>query len=163
MYAYPPPLPLLVLGAALIIVAVIVALITRAKRRWLSHLQRKPLLTANEREFYFRLRRALPGYFVFPQVSFGALLTDDGKLSQQSRWAVRAKFDRKIADFVICERSGLKVVALIELDDRMHDSHADRQRDAITKAGGYQTFRFQSKQKPSEAELAGLFQHAQAW
>ena len=75
------------------------------------------------------------------------MLTYDGKLSQQSHWTVR---------------SGLKVVALIELDDRMHDSHVDRQRDAITKASGYHTFQFQSKQKPSEAELATLFQHAQA-
>jgi very-short-patch-repair endonuclease len=55
------------------------------------------------------------------------------------------------------------VVALIELDDRTHDASADRQRDAITKRAGYQAFRFQSKQKPSEKEIAVLFQHAQAW
>ena len=39
----------------------------------------------------------------------------------------------------------------------------DRQRDAITKAAGYQTIRYQSRQKPSEAEIAALFQHARAW
>lgn len=85
------------------------------------------------------------------------------RVSAKARWAVRAKFDRKIADFVICERGTLKVVTLIELDDRTHNSSSDRKRDAITKAAGYQTIRFQSKQKPTEAEIAALFQHVQAW
>jgi hypothetical protein len=87
------------------------------KSSWLSHIRRKPLLTSNEAEFYRRLQRALPGHVVFPQVSFGALLTDDGRLSRNARWSVRARFDRKIADFVICDRYTLNVVALVELDD----------------------------------------------
>jgi len=49
---------------------------------------------------------------VFPQVSFAAFLTDDGQLSRNATWNLRAKFDRKIADFVICERGTLKVVAV---------------------------------------------------
>ena len=34
---------------------------------------------------------------------------------------------------------------------------------AKMKAAGYQTIRYQSRQKPSEAEIAALFQHARAW
>lgn len=49
-------------------------------------------------------------------------------------WSVRARFDRKIADFVLCERGTLKVLALVELDDRTHTAKADRQ-CAITKEG----------------------------
>jgi hypothetical protein len=75
----------------------------------------------------------------------------------------RAKFDRKIADFVVCDREALRVVALIELDDRMHTAQADRQRDALTNAAGYKTIRYKSKQKPTEAEIAALFQHARVW
>jgi len=52
---------------------------------------------------------------------------------------------------------------LVELDDRTHDPQADRQRDAITNAAGYKTIRYQSKQKPTEAEIAALFHHARAW
>jgi len=148
--------------AALIVLAVAFFLL-RASKPWLARIQRKALLTPNETEFFQRLQRALPSYHVFPQVSFAALLTDDGRLSRNARWSVRAKFDRKIADFVICERRSLQVVALIELDDRTHSSSSVRKRDAITKAAGYQTIRFQSKQKPTEAEIAALFQHAQAW
>jgi len=139
------------------------AVMMRTRKPWLSRIQAKPLLTANETEFFHRLQRALPACQVFPQVAFAAFLTDDGQLSAKARWSMRGKFDRKIADFVICERGSLKLVALIELDDRTHNTSADRQRDAITKAAGYQTFRFESKQKPSENEIAALFQHAQAW
>ena len=154
----------LTLGAlALCVLLAFIAFLFKATTHWLSHIQRKALLTPNEIHFFYRLQRALPAYHVFPQVSFAAFITDDGKLSSNARWSLRGRFDRKIADFVICERSSLKIVALVELDDSTHLASADRQRDAITKAAGYQTIRFQSKHKPSEAEIASLFQHAQAW
>jgi Protein of unknown function (DUF2726) len=143
--------------------AVTVFLFVRSRKPWLSRVRRKPLLTANEAEFFRRLQRALPGFHVFPQVSFAAFLTDDGQLSRNAKWTLRAKFDRKIADFVICERGTLKIVAVVELDDRTHDARADRQRDAITRAAGYQTIRYQSRQKPSESEIAALLQHSRAW
>jgi hypothetical protein len=154
------PLNLAALSA---LVALAVAFfLVRRRQPWLARIQRKALLTPNETEFFQRLQRALPAYHVFPQVSFAAFLTDDGRLPRNARWSVRAKFDRKIADFVICERGSLKIVALIELDDRTHSPSSDRRRDAITKAAGYQTIRFQSKQKPAEAEIAALFKHTQA-
>jgi len=162
----PSPLlsdPFILAAVAILVIAPAVFLIIRGRKPWLSRIRRKPLLTANEAEFFHRLQRALPGFYVFPQVSFAAFLTDDGQLSRNAQWAVRARFDRKIADFVVCERGSLKVVAVVELDDRTHDATADRQRDSITKAAGYQTIRYQSRQKPSEAEIAALFQHARAW
>ena len=85
------------------------------------------------------------------------------RLSRKARWSVRARFDRKIGDFVICDRRTLDVVALVELDDCTHDARTDRQRDTITQAAGYQTLRFQSKPKPTEAEIAEMFRHASAW
>jgi hypothetical protein len=160
LLTYPDPLNI---GVAVALIVLAFALLFRSRTPWLARIKPKSLLTANETEFFHRLQRALNGYHVFPQVAFGAVLTDDGQLASKARWSVRAKFDRKIVDFVICERGSLKIVALIELDDRTHSASADRERDAITKAAGYQTFRFQSKQKPSEAEIAALFQHAQAW
>jgi Protein of unknown function (DUF2726) len=114
-------------------------------------------MTENEKAFFNRLQRALPGHTVFPQVSFAAIMTDDGRLTQQKRWAVRSRFNRKIADFVVCERETLEIIALVELDDRTHSAMADRNRDELTKAAGYQTIRFQSNQWPSEGEIAALF------
>jgi hypothetical protein len=161
-YQYVTDRPAIAAAIALLALLAAAFLFRRSQKSWLSHIQRKPLLTANETEFLYRLRRALPGHHVFPQVSFAAFITDDGKLSANARWSVRAKFDRKIADYVICDRN-LAVLALVELDDRTHVASADRQRDALTRAAGYQTLRFQSKQKPSETEIAALFQHARAW
>jgi hypothetical protein len=155
------PMNMAAIAALFVLVAVL--LLVRSRRPWHTRVRRKPLLTPNEAEFFYRLTRALPTYRIFPQVSFAAFLTDDGKLGNNARWSLRARFDRKIADFVVCEPRTLKIVALIELDDRTHSASADRKRDALTKAAGYQTLRFQSKQKPSEAEIAALFRHAQAW
>jgi hypothetical protein len=159
LIAYPSILP----AVAMLLAATAVFLFLRHRRPGIARLRRKPLLTANEVEFFHRLQRALPGFHVFPQVSFAAFLTDDGTLSRKAQWAIRATFDRKIADFVICDRQTLKVVAIVELDDRTHSAQADRQRDAITKVVGYHTIRYQSRQKPSQAEIEALFQHAQAW
>ncbi len=155
--------PLNVAAIAGLIGLAALLLFARGRTSWLKRIQRKPLLTPNETEFFHRLQRALPSYHVFPQVSFAAFLTDDGKLSRNSKWSLRARFDRKIADYVICERGSLKIVALVELDDITHSASADRQRDAMTKAAGYQTLRFQSRQKPTETEIAALFHHARAW
>jgi hypothetical protein len=89
--------------AALVVLAMVV-LVLRTRGSALTHIQGKAILTPNETEFFHRLQRALPAYQVFPQVSFAAIVTDDGKLSRNARWSLRAAFDRKIADFVICER-----------------------------------------------------------
>ena len=48
----------------------------------------KPLMTANEIEFFHRLRAALPGFHVFPQVAFGALMTHAGMLPAREMWRV---------------------------------------------------------------------------
>jgi hypothetical protein len=149
-----PFLVVAIVGLLLIAVAVIQV---RGRRSSLGGIKGKPLLTDNEKAFFGTLQRALPGHIVFPQVAFAAFLTHDSKLSAKARFALRAKFNRKIADFVICERDTLKIAAIVELDDRTHTTKTDQERDALTSAAGYKTVRFQSKQKPSEGEIAALF------
>lgn len=58
---------------------------------------------------------------------------------------------------MICAPHSLDVLLVVELDDRTHHVGDDRKRDAMMKAAGYQTLRFQSKHKPTVAELADLF------
>jgi very-short-patch-repair endonuclease len=98
----------------------------------------------------------VPSFHVFPQVSFAAILTDEGRLSAKARWNVRGRFDRKIADFVICEPGTFKILAIVELDDRTHNARADRQRAQLTEAAGYRTFPFTAKHKPSVAEIQNV-------
>ena len=152
--------PVLLIAFGALLLLAVAAVFLRGGKPWLSRIGRKPLMTENEKAFFRTLQRALPGHHVFPQVSFGAFLTVDGNLTQQKRWAVRSRFDRKMADFVVCDRETCDIVALVELDDRTHSAARDRKRDELTKAAGYQTIRFHSKQKPTESEIAALFKHS---
>jgi len=126
-------------------------------RRWQSYLRRKPLLMAKEREFYRRLTRTLLTYAVLPRVAFSALITVDGQLSDRQKFSIRRRLGWKCADFAICQPFTLALLLIIKLDDRIHDTLSDRQRDATTKAAGYQTLRSQSRHKPTVQEMADLF------
>lgn len=83
------------------------------------------------------LSTALPECVVLAQVAFSALITTD----EQTH---RNRFDRKVADFVICSRQ-LTPIAVVELDDRSHWNKraADADRDTMLRNAGYQTLRYQ--------------------
>ncbi len=82
------------------------------------------------------LSAALPECTVLAQVSFSALVTAEG-------WQSRNRFNRKVADYVLCSKH-MNVIAVIELDDRSHigREHHDRERDAMLKQAGYTTIRY---------------------
>ena len=48
----------------------------------------------------------------------------------------------------------MKVVAIVELDDRTHSNDKDGKRDAMLEQAGYKVVRWQSKKKPSTQEIA---------
>src|ERR1700709_1453618 len=83
------------------LVGILVFIAARGRRQGVIA---RPLMTPNEIEFYGRLITTLPHFHVFPQVSFGALMTHTGMLAERDMWRVRASFDRKIADYVVCDR-----------------------------------------------------------
>lgn len=113
----------------------------------------KALLTPNEREFFGRLCRALPEFHVFTQVAMSAIV-DTARMAPASvRTSARNRFDRKVIDYVVVRRPSFEVVAIIELDDRTHDSERDAARDKITSAAGYRTVRFHSRRKPDVSEI----------
>ena len=96
----------------------------------------RPPLTAREQAMYNRLVQTLPDLVVLPQVSFGALLTARTR-------AARSSFSRKIADFVVCDRS-FKVVAVVALGDKNSKgkSQRDQDRDALLVEAGYRVLRY---------------------
>jgi len=97
---------------------------------------RRPL-TPFEEQMFGMLTTALPECVVLAQVAFSALITTDEQ-------ADRNRFDRKVADFVICSRQ-LTPIAVVELDDRSHwnKQAADADRDAMLRNAGYHTLRYQ--------------------
>ena len=58
-------------------------------------------------------------------------------------YATRNTFDRKVADFVVCDKS-FQVLAVIELDDASHKGKADKDaaRDAMLANAGYRVLRY---------------------
>lgn len=123
-----------------------------------NRVRAKSLMTGNEREFCGRLRRALgPRYDVVPQVAMGALIDVALPRTHPQFWPTVERFSRKIVDFVVCERGSMRVVAVVELDDRTHDAERDRQRDALMLEAGIRTLRWDSRSKPSELEIAQAF------
>jgi very-short-patch-repair endonuclease len=123
--------------AGILIVLVIVAALKqkggggsseKPKRRW--------VLSKNEAAMYHRLLQALPNHVILAQVSFGALLT-------ARRTATRNRFDRKIADFVVCDKA-MQVLAIIELDDSSHRGREDKDaaRDKLLVDAGYRVIRY---------------------
>lgn len=98
--------------------------------------RRRPLLSEREQAMHNRLSQALPDLVVLAQVSFSALLT-------ARAYATRNTFDRKTADFVVCDKA-FQVLAVIELDDASHKSKTDKDaaRDAMLTNAGYRVLRY---------------------
>lgn len=120
------------------------------------HYAARPLMTDNEREFFARLRTALPGMTICPQVAMSSVVTTAPSVPTKSIRSVRNTFDRKVIDFVVMDDAG-RVVAVIELDDRTHSRARDEARDAIVGAAGLVTMRYASRAKPSPEEIARDF------
>ncbi|KIQ31522.1 signal peptide protein [Variovorax paradoxus] len=126
----------------LLAVGVLVYLVVAKKRSeqstsgFVDKPKARPPLTAREQAMYNRLVQTLPDLVVLPQVSFGALLTARTR-------AARSTFSRRIADFVVCDRS-FKVVAVVELGDKNQKDKArrDPDRDAMLIEAGYRVLRY---------------------
>ncbi|MGK5009419.1 DUF2726 domain-containing protein [Janthinobacterium sp. MDB2-8] len=131
-----PPFIVLLAIAALILFFVMLATRQTGKSRGPLRLQKKSVMTAREQQMYQLLQTALPECTVLAQVAFSALVTAKG-------WANRNRFDRKVADFVLCSQQ-LNVIAIIELDDRSHAGRErqDKERDAMLRLAGYVTLRY---------------------
>jgi hypothetical protein len=109
------------------------------------------LMTENEREFFGRLVAALPAHYIFPQVAIGALIVPSST-NKQLAHADRLRVAQQRVDFVVCD-AACEVVAVVELDDRLHNAARDRRRDERLLQGGIRTVRFQSKNRPDRVVI----------
>lgn len=131
----PPFIALLAIAALILFFSMLAKRQTGKSRRSLR-LQSKPVMTAREQQMYHLLQTALPECTVLAQVAFSALVTAKG-------WENRNRFNRKVADFVLCSQQ-LNVLAVIELDDSSHAGREreDKERDDMLRLAGYVTLRY---------------------
>jgi hypothetical protein len=138
------PLPANSLLALFFLALVVVAVIKWAPKKYYYRFNKHPILTPNELRFFNQLRRAVPDYYVFPQISMGALLAPAYHRADQRHLYAFRSIAQKRADFVICAATDLAVRCIVELDDSTHNATHDRERDRITAGAGYQTIRIRT-------------------
>ena len=144
------------LTAGIVFVAALLAsaLLRPAVRRR-AVFRAKPLMTDNELEFFARLEEALPDCKIFSQVAMSGLLDVALSSSHPDYWRARSAFDRKRIDYVVCTRTGGRLIAVVELDDRSHElkRRQDASRDEMLASAGIRTVRFASHPRPSPKEI----------
>jgi hypothetical protein len=108
-----------------------------------NNLTSRTLLNESEKRFYGILANAFPGHYIFPQVSFNALVTHAPWISKLYwRNIVRGQFNTKYVDFVVCRGSDFETVAVVEYDGQGHFSGDDERRDEMLRSVGYRVERF---------------------
>lgn len=127
---------IIALGILFIVLAVILKAAKKPATKAIANIKKKLPLTKNEQPMFFRLVEAFPEQVVLAQVAFSALL-------QTKEAATRNKFDRKVADFVLCTKA-FEVLAIIELDDSSHKGREaqDAARDLLLTNAGYTVLRY---------------------
>jgi very-short-patch-repair endonuclease len=143
-----------IVGAVIVLVLVAVIIVklrvTRTEE-WPFYV-RKPL-SSPEQILYFRLCKALPEYIVLAQVQLSRFLGVKRGYSYQA-WMNR--INRMSADFVVCSKDS-RIVAVIELDDRSHESDrrrkADVKKDKALSCAGIRVLRWQAKAMPDEVSI----------
>ena len=141
---------LLIVGA--LIFLLLVALDGRNKAVFAYNYMARPLMTANEIEFFNRLQSALPNHHVFPQVALSAILNPSLTGNNRLNMATRSTFSQKVADYVVCNHA-LEVIVVVELDDKTHSLQKDAKRDSMLHEAGYRTIRWHSRAKPNPSEI----------
>jgi very-short-patch-repair endonuclease len=110
-------------------------------------------LSEPEQALYWRLREAFPEHVVLSQVALSQLVQVD---NGNDRQAVFNRISQLVADFVVCTKA-FDVVAVVELDDRSHETAtraaADARKTQALAAAGYRLVRLHVARMPSLAEL----------
>jgi hypothetical protein len=90
------------------------------------------LLTPAERSLFGVLKQALGSeYLLFAKVRLADIISPDKSLVRARRMAAFNRICAKHADFVLCDPATLRVIGIIELDDRSHSLPDRQQRDCF--------------------------------
>lgn len=108
-----------------------------------------PLMTGAEQHFYDQLRAAVPDLLIHAQVGMEALVR---AVNPKDRLYIKASR----LDFVVTTEKH-EVVAVVELDDKTHDTarkrKSDAHRDANLLDAGYRVFRWRLKDELTLADI----------
>jgi len=141
-----------VLLAALCLAGPFLYLYLKASAKNSVRYKSKNLLTDNELEFFKRLTRALPDVHIFPQVAMSALIEPTATKGTKTFMSAFGRISQKRVDYALYD-AGMKLLCIVELDDKMHNAAKDEVRDRFLNSAGIRTIRWNSKNKPQESEI----------
>ena len=118
-----------------LLVIVILILIVSLRNKGYNYQQREALFTPAERSFLLSLDKAISTeYRVFGKVRIADILKPSSTKSRKKWHIAFNKISSKHFDYVLCNKDTLKVVAVIELDDKSHQTKKVMQRDIFVEA-----------------------------
>lgn len=139
---------ILICAAVTLVSVLLIALLLRDRG---PKYQPVPIMTPNELEFFWRISKAVPDAFVFPQVAMSALMAPS-ESSGKKRMAAFRTISQKRVDWVIYTQE-MVLVCIVELDDQTHNPENDALRDALLDSAGIPTVRWDSRKKPLIGEI----------
>ena len=157
-------MPRLVLLGLVVAVAIVLLKLLLGRKTPATTWAVEPIgpLTEPEQVLYWRLREACPDHVVLAQVALSQFVRARRGTGHQATFN---RFSRLVADFVVCTKA-FEVVAVLELDDRSHDSAdraaADARKSEVLAAAGYRLIRVRVSKMPSVPELRALLAPTEA-
>ena len=129
--------------------------VSRAREEWPFYAKRP--LSQPEQVLYHRLVQALPGRIVLAQVQVSRVL---GVKREFNFYEWNNRIDRLSYDFVVCAMDS-SVLAVIELDDKSHESgsrhRTDAKKNRATSAAGIRMIRWNVKAMPDQDFIREAF------
>lgn len=137
-----------ILVAAIVFGGLLLWLFIHREKSW--RFRSKAALTGVEREFFFRLRDALPSCQVCPQLAVSALIEPAGIGAARQRALERIAGQR--VGYAVFD-GNMQLIAVVELDHHSRTSRRDVIRDQYFSSAGIRTVRFKAKCLPSELNI----------
>ena len=142
----------------LFVVAVVIAVLFVKGRNQYSYRIKGPLFSPAERSFLGVIDAAVSDtYRVFGKVRVADVLSPQKGMSRKHWQIAFNKISAKHFDYVLCCKDTLKIIAVIELDDKSHNKAASKNRDKLLKeaceSASLTLVRFPAKASYSIAEV----------
>jgi len=116
----------------------------------LSYFAVPGIFSPAELSFYLILKQALSNeYEIFGKVRIADIIRPEKKLNHKLQKIALNRIAQKHFDYVICDPKTLSIIAVIELDDRSHNTEKAIRRDSflneVCKSAGIKLIRFKAK------------------
>lgn len=119
----------------LVIIIVAIALFSKGAAKGYAYQIKGPLFTPAERSFLYILDSAISdNYRIFGKVRVADVITPKKGIDRKKWQTAFNKISAKHFDYVLCCKDTLKVIAVIELDDKSHKKKSSQERDKFLEA-----------------------------